>query len=402
MTSQKNSNSASSQLKPGKRIRTRYVGIYSYLSTKRLDPDGHPDKCYYFSWCTKEGKMKWEKVGWKSEGYSIEDAIELRGIRIKSNRHPELIPPTLLSPPDSTLDEVWEIYKTQWLPRLDGAQHLINRYDRYLKPKFGSFRISQITTLDIQNYTNELLSAPSLRKLEGLEASTVNTIIGDLRRIIKKAHEWKLYKGELPIFHKIAADDKRKRFLRPEEAYSFLLNLQFIDKNLYYIAKIALFTGMRLNEILNIKKEDINFDYYVIEILKRKKKKGKRIDSKRCAFFSEELYEDLKCLCIRKTEYIFVRANGNRWSVNKISSIYSHLINAMGYNKGITDRKYRFVFHTLRHTFCSWLANAGVSLYIISELAGHDPEMAQRYAKFAPGPLRSAITNIGKVLYNNN
>jgi integrase len=48
--------------------------------------------------------------------------------------------------------------------------------------------------------------------------------------------------------------------------------------------------------------------------------------------------------------------------------------------------------HTLRHTFCSHLAQRGVSLVLIQRLAGHsDPKTTQRYVHLADEQLSSAV-----------
>ena len=54
-------------------------------------------------------------------------------------------------------------------------------------------------------------------------------------------------------------------------------------------------------------------------------------------------------------------------------------------NEGITDPRDKVVFHTLRHTFASWLVQAGVPLYTVQRLMGHKSiVMTQRYAHLAP------------------
>ena len=72
----------------------------------------------------------------------------------------------------------------------------------------------------------------------------------------------------------------------------------------------------------------------------------------------------------------------------------------MGLNDGITNSAQKVVFHTLRHTFCSWLAIRGVPLYTIGKLAGHTtPDMARRYAKLSPDAKREAIQQISSFLH---
>ena len=51
-----------------------------------------------------------------------------------------------------------------------------------------------------------------------------------------------------------------------------------------------------------------------------------------------------------------------------------------------------FRIHDLRHSFASYLVNAGRSLYEVQELLGHaDIKMTMRYAHLAPDHLNDAI-----------
>ena len=52
-------------------------------------------------------------------------------------------------------------------------------------------------------------------------------------------------------------------------------------------------------------------------------------------------------------------------------------------------------FHTLRHTFASWLVMEGVPLFVVSKLLCHASiQMTERYAHLAPDHLHDAVASI--------
>lgn len=61
----------------------------------------------------------------------------------------------------------------------------------------------------------------------------------------------------------------------------------------------------------------------------------------------------------------------------------------------IDDARQRVVFHTLRHTFASWLVQKGTPLYTVAELMGHTTlTMTRRYAHLAPDTVRKAALSL--------
>jgi integrase family protein len=67
-------------------------------------------------------------------------------------------------------------------------------------------------------------------------------------------------------------------------------------------------------------------------------------------------------------------------------------VEKLGLNAGVNDPRQKVVFHTLRHTFASWLVQKGVPLHTVAELMGHRSiAMTQRYAHLSPESLRNAV-----------
>lgn len=381
----------------GKRIKTRYVGIYYRYAESRMAPGGRPDKCYDIQY--KSGsKYIFEKVGWVSEGFSVEDAIELRGLRIRALRHPELSEQGRKKRKCPTLDEVWAVYKDNWVPRFKNTVNCIALYKIHIQPEFGNRKIDDITALDIDNFKIKLLNTVTKSK-SCLKPASVKQILKLFKTIIGKANEWGLTHGSSynPV-GKIDlkdSDAQRERYLTPQEAEKLLDACQHVCCQTYYVVFIGLQTGMRLGEILGLTGEQINLEAGVIAL------NGKT--GRRSAYIPEKLKPMLtKLMPEQSGAHLFLGVNGKPIPPATFSVRFARIVEALGLNNGITDTINKVVFHTLRHTYCSWLAIQGVPLYTIGQLVGHSkPEMTQRYAKLSPDSKRAAIQGIDKMLESN-
>jgi integrase len=142
---------------------------------------------------------------------------------------------------------------------------------------------------------------------------------------------------------------------------------------------LALHTGMRKGEILNLKWTDIDFIRRLITI--QKSKNGQ----KRAIPMSEMLYETLKRIKVRDISLkVFPISD------RSLRAAFSRTLK----KAGITD----FRIHDLRHTFATRLVQNGVDLYKVKELLGHKSIlMTSRYAHHYPESLRSSIEILDKL-----
>ena len=75
-----------------------------------------------------------------------------------------------------------------------------------------------------------------------------------------------------------------------------------------------------------------------------------------------------------------------------VSNTYKRVVEELGFNNGVEDNLNKVVFHTLRHTFASFLASRGTSLLAIKELMRHkNIEMTMRYAHLIPDIKKDAV-----------
>jgi len=78
---------------------------------------------------------------------------------------------------------------------------------------------------------------------------------------------------------------------------------------------------------------------------------------------------------------------------------YARVVNQLGLNDEATGTKDKVVFHTLRHTFASWLAIEGESIITIKELMRHKTiEMTLRYAHLMPDTKLDAVNRLAEKL----
>jgi site-specific recombinase XerD len=79
--------------------------------------------------------------------------------------------------------------------------------------------------------------------------------------------------------------------------------------------------------------------------------------------------------------------------IKKMSNTFERVVKDMKLNDGIEDKRQKIVFHSMRHSFASWLAQDGENLYSVKELMGHSTLlMTERYSHLAEDNLKGAIS----------
>ena len=363
---------------------TKYPGVYERLSDVRMHIN-KPDVCYDISY-KHDGKKIWEKVGWLSEGYSPKLAAEVRGERLRSIRHGQELPQQKRK--HLYFKELAEKYLKWAEENKKSAFSDKHRYKNHLAARFDDKRINEITSFDLEKMKSELLK-------EGLAPATVKYCLVLFRQMINKAIIWKLYEGANPVkgVKLPTVQNQRERFLSFTEADLLLNELRKHSEILYSMALLSLHCGLRIGEILNLKWRDLDFEHEIITIFDAKNMRNMGPKKSYMTIVVKEMLRD-------KTQgtpdsYVFMQRSGERY--NEVPQLYRLITNRL-FNAGIKDSRHRVVFHTLRHTFASWLALQGESLFTIRELLGHKSfAMTQRYTHLIPDEKRRAAVMLDKV-----
>lgn len=358
-----------------KRHVTQFPGVYRREAERVI---GKSDIVYDISY-KKDGKKTWEKIGWKSQGYSAEIARQIRNERIISMQHGEELPQEKRKIP--LFSEVWEKYKT-WAEKNKsrGGRDDISLYSNCLEKPLADKRLNDVLPFDL-----ERLKASLFKKK--YSPATVKHCLVLIRQVFNKAIAWNLYEGSNPVkgVKMPVVQNQRTRFLSHEQASALLNALAAMQTpTLHDMALLSLYTGLRAGEIFNLKGNDLDFENDLIRVIDSKNK------TTRHAYMTSVIKEMLLRRKPQEPEgLVFPDRNGKK--IVAISQRFRLIINKLGFNDGITDRRQEITFHSLRHTFASWLAIQGESIITLKEMLGHkSTTMTERYSHLIPDHKRRA------------
>lgn len=364
-----------------KRTLTKDAGVYVRESAKRRH-FGKPDVCFEITYI-EYGRKKWEKIGWRSEGVTQAYAAQVRRERLEKIRLGE----SASVRRKVTFAEAFAEWEKIHLPTLKEAGKLPS-LARHVLPVFGSMPLAAITALDVAKFQAALLS-------KGLSKQTVVHAIGLVRRIFKKASLWGMYSGPCPTdgvkLPKI--DNERLFYLTKEQARDFLCILGDISPLWRDIAMVSLHTGLRLGDILALRFRQINFTARIIDVVESKA-------GSYTAYMTPEIAAMFRARAKGRgrDDLVFPSATGT--VMHNAGKPFEKAVAETGFNDGVQDRKWRFSFHSLRHTYGSLLAQSGVPDKVISALLGHSSlKMTRRYAKLAPQNKISAVDVVASLYH---
>ena len=275
-----------------------------------------------------------------------------------------------------TFETLWQLYSS-----LKPDPNDVYRYQKYIAPAFKDKLLQDIVPLDIL-YFRQMLEK------ENLSPQTVKHYLAQLRRILNKGKQWEVHSCNLPYFEMPRFDNKRERFLTKDEVEILLVALNLKSELWCDISKFALHTGLRAGEIFHLRKESINLTTQQVQVFDTKTSFNRAVNLNSVALGVAQKYVSLN------NTFLFPSRVKNK-SIQTVSKTFFRTVEACGFNDKIKDRRQRVVFHTLRHTFASWLIQAGEPIIIVSRLLGHKSlEMTMRYAHLTPNEGATAVQRL--------
>lgn len=195
----------------------------------------------------------------------------------------------------------------------------------------------------------------------------------DITSVLESPKLWK----KLPQFLTILEMEKMLQAAKPKNAAGIR------DRA---ILELLYATGMRVSEVVNLRREDVNFESAFLKC------RGKG-EKERIVPLGEVARDCMKAYLLKfknrvaKSEFVFVNAGGKPLSRQRIWQLIRKYARAAGIQKKITP-------HTFRHSFATHLLEGGADLRIVQELLGHSNiSTTQIYTHVSRDHLKSVHAN---------
>jgi integrase len=305
-----------------------------------------------------KGKQHREKVGRKSDAialYQKRKADSRRGLKL-----PELQPQKVTTFGELATDAVSyaKAHLRTWAD-YDWKQRVL------LEP-FGSRPAAEITPQEIDRFLTEGCKTPA----------TANRFRAFFSLCYRLGMEnGKVASNPARLVRMRRENNARLRYLSQDE-YKKLSSIIVRDYPRQHPAFIiSVYTGMRWGEQFSLTWNQVDLNRRIIRLTQTKNGSARNVPLNSVAF--QALKKQQVLVSHKPTDRVFPEAGDycRFW--------FEPAINEAGING--------YTWHCNRHTFCSWLAMAGVSIKEIQELAGHKTiTMAARYAHLSPATKASA------------
>lgn len=225
--------------------------------------------------------------------------------------------------------------------------------------------------------------APQHKQVQ-VSVSTKGKHLALIKSLLRAAErDWKWIE-KAPIIKVPQAKGRRIRWLELTEAKRLI---DECHEPLRSVVKFALSTGLRRSNIIDLEWQQIDMQRRVARINPEESKSGRAIG----VALIDTACRVLGVQIGHHSKWVFVhmeakkRADGTLTPGVRKMRVDDNTAWRTGLRRaGITD----FRFHDLRHTWASWLVQAGVPLSALQEMGGWESiEMVRRYAHLSPNHL---------------
>ncbi len=248
---------------------------------------------------------------------------------------------------------------------------------KHFKSFIGDVLLDKITVQNIEAY--------KAHRLNSVTPVTVNIELRTLKALFSRGVKWGILEcNPFDNIEMVRLPEQAPSYLSPSDAKVLLGSIS--TRWLRDIILFALNTGMRRGEMINLRWQDVDFNLSVVHIRNTDTFSTKSRTERTIPLNSQAL-NILKEMS-KQTEYVFTNSKGRKLIGKYVSECFREAIHDAGLNP-------KLHFHSLRHTFASWLVQDGVSLYEVQKLLGHSNiSVTQVYSHLQPETLHATVNKI--------
>jgi integrase len=251
------------------------------------------------------------------------------------------------------------------------------RIASHLKKAFGADTpLEKVTAARISAYRAERLAKASRQTGRPLAPASINRPLAVLRHLLRVAHEeWGLAPAPPRVRLEKEAQGRLRWLTREEAARLLAACAKSRNADLLDLVTVSLYTGVRRSELLGLAWERVDRARGVMRL--EITKSGKRREVPYPGKVEEVLARRAKA---GASGLVFPRV---RW--DSYRTAFENAVAAAQLDD--------FRWHDLRHTYASWLVQAGRPIAEVRDLLGHATlAMTMKYAHLAPEHLRAAVS----------
>ena len=344
-------------------------------------------KTYYLRYRDHYGRQRQYRIG-DAKSITFDQAkkatVKLRG-QIALGIDPAAERATLRQVPTFS-----EFIQQRYLPFVKGYKRSWMSDDSYLRnqllPILGKKHLDEITKHDVIQFHHGM-------RAKDYALGTCNRCLILLRYAMNLALRWEIPgvtanpTKDVPLFEDLAG--KKERFLTEAEAQRLYESVcQSENTMLQYIIPMLILTGARKREVLDSQWVDFDLTRKQWRIPTTKAGRPRHVP------LSDGVLQLLTTIPrVDNCPWVFANPKTHKPYV----SIFTSWDTARNH-AGLGDVR----IHDLRHSFASFLVNAGRSLYEVQKILGHTQvKTTQRYAHLSQGTLIDAANQVSKAVTLN-
>jgi len=273
----------------------------------------------------------------------------------------------------------------RYMPYVKGYKKSWNSDDSYLRnhllPSLGKKHLDEITKHDVITLHHGM-------RAKGFALGTANRCLILLRYAMNLAVRWEISgitknpTKNVPLFED---PSKKERYLSEEEAQTLCRAVQAsVNPMFQYVIPMLILTGARKREVLDAKWTEFDLERRQWRVSITQAGKPRYVP------LSDGVVQLLSTLAHDNLTWVFPNPKTGK---PYVSIFYSW--NTARKQAGLADVR----IHDLRHSFASFLVNAGRSLHEVQRLLGHTQiKTTQRYAHLSHDTLLDATNSVNKAL----